>query len=64
MKNTVLMLLLCAYCGVVQAQDYFIKTININETSSDNGLIFCQPRWLCSNVWLNGLCSTIGARYI
>ena len=31
------MLLLCAYCGVVQAQDYFIKTININETSSDNG---------------------------
>ena len=37
MKNTVLMLLLCAYCGVVQAQDYFIKTININETSSDNG---------------------------
>ena len=32
------MLLLCAYCGVVQAQDYFIKTINITETSSDNGL--------------------------
>jgi hypothetical protein len=37
MKNLFYLLLLCACCGIVQAQDYFIKTINITETSSDNG---------------------------
>jgi hypothetical protein len=61
MKNTVLMLLLCAYCGVVQAQDYFIKTINITETSSDNGLAIIANQdgyvVMCASLF-NG--STIG----
>ena len=39
MKNTVLLLLLLCACSVgLNAQEYFIKPINITETSSDNGV--------------------------